>query len=63
VTSISNSRIFGGAFPAALAAERISDERSLKEERAAMAIPDAPAEANARAVARPTPLDAPVTRT
>lgn len=48
---------------AALAAERISEERVPKEERAASAIPAAPALAKERAVARPTPLEAPVMRT
>jgi len=58
-----SSRIFGGGLLAALAAERISDGREPKGERAASAMPAAPALAKERAVARPTPLEAPVMRT
>ena len=62
MTSICSSRIFGGGLLADLAADRISEERSPKEERAARAIPAAPALAKDSAVARPTPFEAPVIR-
>jgi hypothetical protein len=63
MTSICSSRIFGAGLFADLAAARSSEERVPKEERAARAIPAAPAFAKEMAVARPTPLDAPVMRT
>jgi hypothetical protein len=63
MTSICSFTTFGGALPAALAAERMSFSRVPKSERAAIAIPAPPAFANERAVARPTPLEAPVMRT
>lgn len=49
--------------PASFAAVVILDSRSVKSDRAQSAIPDAPALANERAVARPMPLEAPVIRT
>ena len=47
---------------AAFAAAKISEERSPNDERAARAIPAAPAFAKEIAVAFPTPFDAPVMR-
>ena len=50
MTSICSSRTFGGGLLADFAADRISEERSPKEERAARAIPAAPALAKESAV-------------
>jgi len=63
MTSICSSRIFGAGLLAAFAAARISEERLPKDERAARAIPAAPAFAKEIAVALPTPFEAPVMRT
>lgn len=63
VTSSFTTMVFGSDLLAFWAADLISGIRDSREERAAMIIVDAPAFAKLRAVARPTPFDAPVIRT
>jgi hypothetical protein len=60
-TSSSREMTPGSGLPASLAAERTSSSTEEREERAAMAIFDAPALAYEMAVALPTPFEAPVT--
>ena len=63
VTSSSSLRTLGAFFPDAWAADLISDSKLVRSERALMTMASAPAFANESAVARPRPLEAPVTQT
>lgn len=55
--------IFGSDLLTFWAVDLISGMRESRDDRAAMIIVDAPALAKLRAVARPTPFDAPVIKT